>query len=77
MGMWKLEVGRMAIYMIFPVAAFYIFNQPQWFEESTIKEKKRIFKPTNKADAQMLEDCIKNLREKEEAEMLRLLNKSK
>lgn len=48
MGTWKLEVARMAVYMVFPVGAFYVFNQPQWFEEATIEERRRIFKPTSK-----------------------------
>ena len=27
MGNWKLEVGKMAIYMAFPVTSFYVYHQ--------------------------------------------------
>ena len=40
MGGWKLEIGRMALYMAFPVGMFYLFNQPQYFEEHVVSKKK-------------------------------------
>lgn len=54
MGNWKLEVGRMGIYMVFPVITFYVFNQPQWFEEFTIAKKKELFQPTSKEDLEVI-----------------------
>lgn len=33
MGGWQLEVGKMALYMAFPVGMFHYFNQPQYFEK--------------------------------------------
>ncbi|XP_018015442.1 protein PET100 homolog, mitochondrial [Hyalella azteca] len=74
MGNWQLEVARMAIYMTFPVAAFYIFNQPQWFEQETIEKKRQIFRPTSRENAEMLAGCIKTLQEKEERELLESLS---
>lgn len=40
MGGWQLEVGKMAIYMAFPVGMFHYFNQPEYFE----KWVRRIFR---------------------------------
>lgn len=33
MGGWQLEVGKMALYMAFPVGMFHYFNQPEYFEK--------------------------------------------
>ncbi|RXG59688.1 hypothetical protein Avbf_08465 [Armadillidium vulgare] len=33
MGGWKLESGKMALYISFPVILFYVFNQPKYFED--------------------------------------------
>ena len=33
MGGWQLEVGKMALYMAFPVGLFHYFNQPEYFEK--------------------------------------------
>lgn len=32
MGSWQLEVGKMFIYIMFPVTAFHIFNHPAIIE---------------------------------------------
>ena len=53
MGNWKLEVTKMGLYMLFPVVAFYVFNQPQWFEESIIKSRREIFKPTSEENVRV------------------------
>jgi protein PET100 len=33
MGGWQLEVGKMALYMAFPVGMFHWFNTPEYFEK--------------------------------------------
>jgi protein PET100, animal type len=33
MGGFALEIGKMAMYMTFPVAMFYWFNRPEYFEQ--------------------------------------------
>jgi len=33
MGNWQLEIGKMAIYMAFPVTSFYVYHQVDWFED--------------------------------------------
>ncbi|XP_073910328.1 protein PET100 homolog, mitochondrial isoform X3 [Castor canadensis] len=35
----KLEVFRMALYLTFPVAMFWISNQAEWFEDHVIQRK--------------------------------------
>lgn len=48
MGGWRLEVGKMALYMSFPVAMFYIFNQPKYFEDWTVKMRRELYPPVDK-----------------------------
>ena len=61
MGTWTLEVARMGVYMFFPVALFYVFNQPQWFEEYIVKNKKELFSSVNLENSKVcdpiLQDC--------------------
>ncbi|KAI5646526.1 hypothetical protein NE865_01459 [Phthorimaea operculella] len=65
MGNWKLEVGKMAIYMSFPVTMFHYFNQPDYFEEWVIKTKRECYPPENKKDREDIEKLIKKLKMKE------------
>lgn len=48
MGGWKLEIGKMAMYMSFPVAVFYFFNQPQYFEDWIVKMRRELYPPLDK-----------------------------
>ncbi|XP_075211025.1 protein PET100 homolog, mitochondrial [Lycorma delicatula] len=45
MGNWKLEVGKMVIYMAFPVAMFHYFHQVSLFEEEIIRFKQEQYPP--------------------------------
>lgn len=40
-----MEVGRMALYVMFPVVMFHYFNQPKYFEEWVIKTKRELYPP--------------------------------
>jgi len=42
MGNWQLEVGKFAIYMMFPVASFYAYHQVDWFEDSYKEIQKKV-----------------------------------
>lgn len=53
MGGWKLEVGKMALYMSFPVGLFYIFNQPKYFEAWTVKMRQELYPPAAKMHAKV------------------------
>ncbi|XP_063824097.1 protein PET100 homolog, mitochondrial [Ostrinia nubilalis] len=65
MGNWKLEVGRMAMYMSFPVCLFHYFNQPTYFEEWVTNTKREIFPPENKQDRKDIEKLIQDMRKKQ------------
>lgn len=43
MGGWVLEVAKMALYLAFPVAAFHVFNSPQYFEQYVIEKKREMY----------------------------------
>lgn len=62
---WQLEVGKMVMYMAFPVAAFYIFNQPQIFEEWVIKTRRECFPPASVQGREELRAAIAKVREAE------------
>lgn len=34
MGSWKMEVGKMLMYVSFPVTMFIIFNAPAFYEDA-------------------------------------------
>ncbi|XP_037964593.1 protein PET100 homolog, mitochondrial [Plutella xylostella] len=65
MGNWKLEVGRMAMYMSFPVILFHIFNQPTYFEEWVTNTKRSIFPPENQQHRDDINQLIKDMRKKQ------------
>ncbi|XP_058829221.1 protein PET100 homolog, mitochondrial [Topomyia yanbarensis] len=73
MGGWALEVGKMALYMTFPVAMFHWFNQPEYFEKWVTETKRQIYPPENKKDREDLNNCIRSIREKRDIELLNAL----
>lgn len=73
MGNWQLEVGKMAIYMTFPVALFYVFNQPQFFEEWVVKKKRECFPAADPAADQQLKELIDAHKAKKREELVKEL----
>ncbi|XP_041970623.1 protein PET100 homolog, mitochondrial [Aricia agestis] len=65
MGNWKLEVARMAMYTIFPVGLFFVFNQPEYFEEWVTNKKREIFPPENKQHREDINKLIQDMRKKQ------------
>lgn len=65
MGNWKLEVARMAMYTSFPVALFFYFNQPTYFEEWVTNTKRQIFPPENVQDKEAFQQLLKEMRKKQ------------
>lgn len=45
MGTWQLEVAKMGLYITFPVALFYYFNQPKYFEDWVVRTKQEMYPP--------------------------------
>ncbi|XP_014262548.1 protein PET100 homolog, mitochondrial [Cimex lectularius] len=74
MGGWKLEVGKMALYMAFPVGIFHFFNQPQYFEDWVVSVKREIYPPENPIHREMLENAKESLRKKEELNLKKQLD---
>ncbi|KAK4307546.1 hypothetical protein Pmani_020692 [Petrolisthes manimaculis] len=73
MGGWKLEVGKMALYMSFPVVMFYIFNQPQYFEAWTVKMRQELYPPLEQMHGKEIDEYIRKLHAKKEKELLKAL----
>ncbi|KAH7953522.1 hypothetical protein HPB49_009610 [Dermacentor silvarum] len=73
MGNWQLEVFKMSIYMAFPVALFYVFNQPQFFEEWVVKKKRECFPPADPEADQQLKDFINAFKAKKREELAKEL----
>lgn len=66
MGNWILEVGRMALYMSFPVALFHYFNEPEYFENYVISMKRRMYPQEDDSQHEAMENVIRLLNEKQE-----------
>ncbi|XP_076766064.1 protein PET100 homolog, mitochondrial-like [Xylocopa sonorina] len=43
---WQMEVGRMTLYILFPIGVYYYFNQSDSLDE-WIKEEKKKFAPVS------------------------------
>ncbi|KAG8180492.1 hypothetical protein JTE90_007450 [Oedothorax gibbosus] len=65
MGGWKLEVFRMGMYITFPVAIFYIFNQPKYFEEWVVKTRKELYPHTSDEERKKFRDEINRRRQEQ------------
>ncbi|KAL7634056.1 UNVERIFIED_CONTAM: hypothetical protein RMT77_015381 [Armadillidium vulgare] len=76
MGGWKLESGKMALYISFPVILFYVFNQPKYFEDWVIQKRKDLFPPENETNTKLLQDFKKKYNVKKEEELLKKLSGS-
>lgn len=71
MGGWKLEVGKMVVYMAFPVALFHYFNQPQLYEEWVTQIKREVYPPENKEKSEKLRAAIQEVKQKRSLEVLK------
>ena len=76
MGGWKLEVGKMVLYMAFPVGLFHFFNQPEYFEEWVVNIKRELHAPENSHNRDLIQQAITDLRKKEELKLLQALDKN-
>ncbi|BFY99622.1 hypothetical protein BsWGS_02662 [Bradybaena similaris] len=70
MGTWHLEVMKMAVYISFPVALFYCFNQPFFFENWMKEKRARLFPPTDPEVLKMFDEHRRKMELKKEQEWL-------
>jgi len=62
MGNWKLELGKMAIYMAFPVTSFYVYHQVDWFEDDIADMHRKVRTKESMHNKKELQDCVDMLR---------------
>lgn len=70
---WLLEIGKMAIYLTFPVATFHYFNKPEYFEKFVIEKKREMYPhedETYREEVQLLFRSMKDKSQKEHLERL-------
>jgi len=73
MGNWQLEIFKLTLWVTFPVAMFYTYNQAQFFEDWVIKMKREMYPPESLTHNAELRDFIKSYRAEQEAETIRQL----
>lgn len=73
MGGWKLEVGKMFLYMSFPVLTFHYFNQPQFYEEAVMKIKRETYPVQSEAHNQKIREALDQIRQQRQLEELKKL----
>ncbi|GFW62240.1 uncharacterized protein TNCV_4421271 [Trichonephila clavipes] len=74
MGNWQLEVFKLGLYISFPVGIFYVFNQPQLFEEWVVKTRRQLYPPLDdEGRLQFKEEIRKRRRLQMEKELLEKL----
>lgn len=74
MGGWALEVGKMVMYISFPVAMFHYFNQPAYFEKWVTDKKREIYPPEDEKSENEIKNTIKLMRQKRDLEMMKALD---
>lgn len=74
MGGYWLEIGKMAIYLSFPVAMFHYFNQPEYFEKWVTQTKREIFPPENKSHTKELDDLKMTVRKRRNEQQMQELD---
>lgn len=74
MGGWALEVGKMVMYISFPVAMFHYFNQPEYFEKWVTEKKREIYPPEDEKQENEIKNTIKLMRQKRDIEMMKALD---
>ncbi|XP_076390016.1 uncharacterized protein LOC143264867 [Megachile rotundata] len=69
MGSWQLEVGRMMMYILFPIGIYYYFNQTENIEQWIINEKKK-YRTTSKKHYEEFLEFIDNCNSKKQKKQI-------
>lgn len=75
MGSWKMEIFRMTLYVMFPVAMFHYFNQPKYFEEWVVKTKRELYPP--ETEQLELRKGLQKLKEQQELAYIQSMEEKK
>ncbi|KAH0821664.1 hypothetical protein GEV33_001127 [Tenebrio molitor] len=73
---WRLEIGKMALYITFPVALFHYFNQPELFEDWVVKTKRELYPPEDTPEQRQFLTAIQKIKTQQEADRLKALEKN-
>jgi len=71
MGNWQLEVFKLGLYVTFPVAMFYVFNQATIFEPWVVKMKRNMYPPESLTNQAEIRALIKEMREKQQTDLIK------
>ena len=77
MGNWKLELGKMAIYMAFPVTSFYVYHQVDWFENDIEEMHRKVRTKESIKNRKELEECVQMMRSHQDKKFKDELDKMK
>jgi len=75
MGNWHLEVFKLGLYVTFPVAMFYVFNQATYFEPWVVKMKRELYPPESLTSQAELRTLVREMRDKQQADLIKQLEK--
>jgi len=71
MGNPSLEVLKLGLYVTFPVALFYAFNQPRLFEDWVIKMKRELYPPESLTPHEELKTFVQEMRQKQQDDLIK------
>lgn len=71
MGNWHLEVFKLGLYVTFPVAMFYVFNQASLFEPWVVKMKRELYPPENLTSQKEIRALVTEMRHKQQADLIK------
>ncbi|CAL7934811.1 unnamed protein product [Xylocopa violacea] len=66
---WQMEVGRMTLYILFPIGVYYYFNQTDSIDE-WIKEEKKKFTPISDKQREEFVQFIEEFNNKQRMKQL-------
>ena len=69
MGNWQMEVGRMMLYVSFPVGIFHYFNHTENIEEWLVEQRKKHFS-SNQSDYKEFMQYIEQFNSEKRAKQL-------
>lgn len=69
MGNWQLEVGKFALYVFIPVAAFYMYHQVDYFKDDLLRYERRTNTSQVQQNEALLKEYFDKLRDKRDDQL--------